>query len=280
MYAKIRNSFYFATLLSGYKSNKDNWGQLGEDFGYMSNPVLNANMGAGRISKQYGSPWNHVADTGWNYANPVPASSGLWAEWTYTPVTAGAGKIQLLTWGPDFNKCVGRSEADFDNNCVVNTADLLIMADCWHEGSSCDPNVDLYASSSIDFSDYSLFAGDWLKTSFPNGVIWDEISVTNTPPPGPSITDKLVLYLPYDKGAGVITHDLSGNGFHGKLFSQYAASGTWDIAKWTQPVINDNHWVGGKWGRSVAVDRFGRLIEACIAWKKGLNRFYTGESRD
>ena len=76
----------------------DNWGPLGENFGYMSNPVLNANMGSGAISVQYASPYTHVVDTGWNYANPVPAAAGLWAEWTYTPVTAAVGKIEILQW--------------------------------------------------------------------------------------------------------------------------------------------------------------------------------------
>lgn len=73
------------------------------DWAALTNPVMNANMGSGAIGWQNAYPYSNIAHNGWNYANPVPSSAGLWAEWTYTATQAGAVELFLLTWDPAYS---------------------------------------------------------------------------------------------------------------------------------------------------------------------------------
>ena len=213
------------------------------------NPVTNANMGSGALAWANNPPYNNIAHTGWDHANPVPAAAGLWAEWSYRADAVGEVALDLRTWGPGYGSCFPTA-ADIDQNCVVNLADLERLIDCWLDPALCDPDADLFASSTIDLGDFSVLASQWQMTGVPSPIIWDTLTITNAPA-GPSIQDNLVLYLPYDEGAGVITNDLSGNGFHGKLYCQNAYGGLYDTIKWAQPVLNDNHWTNGRFGKAI-----------------------------
>ncbi|MFH1372008.1 MAG: LamG domain-containing protein [Planctomycetota bacterium] len=52
--------------------------------------------------------------------------------------------------------------ADFTDDCIVDYADLRILADNWLLLPA-DPNIDLYEDGAIDFRDYAVLADSWLE---------------------------------------------------------------------------------------------------------------------
>jgi hypothetical protein len=49
--------------------------------------------------------------------------------------------------------------ADFSGNCIVDIADIQIMAGEWLE--SADVIADLYPDNKVDFKDYALLVDSW-----------------------------------------------------------------------------------------------------------------------
>ena len=62
------------------------------DWAALTNPVTNANMGAGAMGWANTYPYSNIAHTGWNYANPVPASAGQDAATLERASVCGCGE--------------------------------------------------------------------------------------------------------------------------------------------------------------------------------------------
>jgi hypothetical protein len=85
-----------------------------------------------------------------------------------SPMAGGTGTIFIDDIGVYPSRCIpskGKPAADVSGNCVVDYADLEIMAGEWLTGAA-GLTADLDADSDVDFGDYAELADAWLEQAF------------------------------------------------------------------------------------------------------------------
>jgi hypothetical protein len=115
--------------------------------------------------------WNidlrQVSDAGVNLQSVKKMYIGLGDR--SAPRPGGAGKLyvdDIRLYKPRCIASLLKPDADFSGNCVVDCADLQIMASEWLSSGTELP-ADLDTDNGVDFKDYALLAEDWL-----NELLW------------------------------------------------------------------------------------------------------------
>jgi hypothetical protein len=78
-----------------------------------------------------------------------------WPDGTEQTVSDVSVNQIVTLYGPEL-------KADFDNNCIVNNADLLSLVSAWLQSGPIPQ--DLNGNGKVDLPDYAILAGEFLKT--------------------------------------------------------------------------------------------------------------------
>jgi hypothetical protein len=84
------------------------------------------------------------------------------------PVQGGDGTVyfdDIRLYRPRCIPSIIKPQADLSGNCIVDMADLRIIADSWLD--SVPAEIDLYYDGDMNLKDYAVLADDWL-----NETLW------------------------------------------------------------------------------------------------------------